>query len=145
MAMIQCAWAMKQLGEGWGVSFVCDEHEEHSPLTAKAFQNLKGTNPNAAEYMGTFSSIDEKKCAAIQAADASVFEVRRALHFALKQWPGQIRSQFQALADAKAMFLITHSNKEQLLHIVANHKPGEPFKLDSLMDREFTENIKFTL
>ena len=43
------------------------------------------------------------------------------------------------------MFLITHSNKEQLLHIVANHKPGEPFKLDSLMDREFSEDIKFTL
>jgi hypothetical protein len=28
-AMIQCAWAMKKLGTGECVSFVCDEHEQY--------------------------------------------------------------------------------------------------------------------
>ena len=45
---------MKELGDGgtgYGVSFVCDEHEQHSPLAQEAFQNLKVTNPNAAQYM----------------------------------------------------------------------------------------------
>jgi hypothetical protein len=143
LAMVQCAWAMKQLGDGWFACFVCDEHEEYSPLALQAFENLKNTNLQAAEYMGTFSSKDEKKCVPLQAADAAAFEVRRALHLALKQWPGQLRTQFNSLAEAKVMFLITHSNKEQLLYIVANHKPGEPFKLDSLMDSQYGENIRF--
>src|SRR6266853_732634 len=82
-------------------------------LAQEAFQNLKVTNPNAAQYMTTFSSADEKKCAPLQAADAGVFEVRRALNLALKKWDGELRSQFNLLADGKAMFLITHSNKEQ--------------------------------
>jgi hypothetical protein len=34
----------------------------------------------------------EKKCAPLQAADAGVFEVRRALNLALKKWDGQLRS-----------------------------------------------------
>lgn len=147
-AMIQCAWAMKELGDGgtgYGVSFVCDEDEEHSPLASEAYRNLKKTNPNAAEYMGTFSSIDEKKCTPVQAADAVVYEIRRALNLALKQWPGQLRKQFDLLADASAMFLITHSNKEQLLHIVSTHTPGEPFQLDSFMDMHLDENIKLTI
>lgn len=144
-AMINCAWAMKELGDGgtgYGVLFVCDEHEEHSALAQEAFKNLKEKNPNAAKYMGTFSSADEKKCVPLQAADAAVFEVRRALNLALKQWPGQLRAQFNLLADASAMFLITHSTKDQLLHLVANHKPGEPFHLDGLMDLQLSENIK---
>lgn len=144
MAMIQCAWAMKQLGEGWLVSFVCDNHETYSPLAGEAYWYLKNANPHAAEYMGSFSSKDEKGCAALQAADAAVFEVRRALHLALKQWPGELRSQFNVLAEAKSMFLITHSNKEQLQYIVANHKPGEPFNLDSLMDTQYGEDIRFS-
>ena len=50
-AMINCAWAMKELGDGgagYGVSFVCDEHEEHSPLAGQVYRALKETNPNAA-------------------------------------------------------------------------------------------------
>ena len=147
-AMINCAWAMKEIGDGgtgYGVSFVCDEHEQHSPLAQEAFQNLKVTNPNAAQYMTTFSSADEKKCAPLQAADAGVFEVRRALNLALKKWDGELRSQFNVLADGKAMFPITHSTKEQLEHLVANHKPGEPFKLHSLMDMQLGENIRFEI
>jgi hypothetical protein len=147
-AMIQCAWAMKELGDGgtgYGVSFICDEDEEHSRLAGEAFQNLKATNPNAAQFMTTFSSADEKKCAPLQAADAGVFEVRRALNLALKHWEGNLRSQFSLLADASAMFLITHSNKEQLEHLVANHKPGEPFKLDSLMEMKLGENVKLRI
>jgi hypothetical protein len=147
-AMIQCAWAMKQLGEGGtghGVSFICDEHEEHSPLAGAAFQNLKATNPNAAQYMTTFSSADEKQCVPLQAADAGVFEVRRALNLALKHWEGSLRTQFRLLAGASAMFLITHSNREQLEHLVANHKLGEPFNLDSLMDMRLGDNIRFEI
>jgi hypothetical protein len=101
-------------------------------------------NPLAAEYMATFSTAKDTECAPLQAADAAIFEVRRALNLALKQWPGVVRKQFNLLADANVMFLITHSNKEQLLHIVETHKPGEPFRLDALMDMELNENIKFS-
>jgi len=147
-AMINCAWAMKELGDGGTghvVSFICDEHEQYSPLAQEAFRSLKATNPNAAQFMATFSSADEKKCVPLQAADAGVFEVRRALNLALKKWDGELRSQFNLLADASAMFLITHSNKEQLEHLVANHKPGEPFQLDSLMEMTLGENIKLEI
>jgi hypothetical protein len=159
-AMIQCAWAMQELERSVKinkhkkmdlspsreyVSFVCDEDTQYSPLAGEAYRNLKGTNPRASEYMATFSMAKDTHCARLQAADAAAFEVRRALNVQLKQWPGQIRKQFNTLADASVMFLITHSNKEQLLHIVQTHKPGEPFRLDALMDRELKENIKFSL
>jgi len=147
-AMINCAWAMKELGDGgptYGVSFTCDADEQHGQLAGEAFQNLKSTNPNAAQHMTTFDSADEKKCAPLQAADAGVFEVRRALNLALKQWEGKLRSQFSLLSDASAMFLIMHSTKEQLEHLVATHKPGEPFRLDSLMDMKLGDNIKLEI
>ncbi|HEY6352066.1 MAG TPA: hypothetical protein VI636_21940 [Candidatus Angelobacter sp.] len=98
-AMINCAWAMKELGNGgtaYGVPFICDEDEEHSPLAGEAFQNLKATNPNAARYMTTFSIADEKKCAPLQAADAGVFEVRRALNLALKILEGKSPKSIQS-------------------------------------------------
>ncbi|HEY4776615.1 MAG TPA: hypothetical protein VIH56_03065 [Candidatus Acidoferrales bacterium] len=154
-AMIQCAWAMKRLEEfivednltrmsdkssREYVSFVCDEHEKYSPLAHEAYRNLKETNPNAADYMATFTSGDEKKLESLQAADAAVFEVRRVLNLVFKQWPGKVRKQFNLLRGT-VMFLITHSTKDQLLHIVNTHSPGEPFKLDSLMNTEFNENI----
>jgi hypothetical protein len=41
--------------------------------------------------------------------------------------------------------LITQTTKEVLQHIAANHKPGEPFKLDEIMERQLSpENIKFS-
>jgi len=43
------------------------------------------------------------------------------------------------------MFLITHSKKEQLLHIVEAHKPGEPFNLDKLMEMQQDENIRLEI
>lgn len=147
-AMIQCAWAMKELEKSIKreyVSFVCDEDEVHSPLANEAYRNLKKTNPTAAEYMATFGTADEKKCEPLQAADAAVFEVRRALNLSLGQWKGNLRKQFNILADAKTMFLITHSNKAQLLHIVKDHKPDEPFKLDALMELQLNENIRIKI
>ncbi len=162
LAMIQCAWAMKQLeqeikrdkeklsafGPPWRdyVSFVCDEHEQYSPLANEAYRNLKNTNPNAAQYMATFTSADDKSCEVLQAADAVVFEIRRALNLVLGYYSkGALRKQFGILADPRKVFLITHANREHLLKIVANHKPGEPFKLDDIMEHEITENIRFNV
>jgi hypothetical protein len=138
LAFVASAWLMKQLGEGWGVSIVCDEHEVYSPLAPEAFRNLQSTNPQAAEYLLSFS-IDEKKCAPVQAADALVYEVRPALNFKYKV-PGlsdpTLRAQFQALAKGHTVAYIAESRKQQLEWIAANHNPGDPFKLDELMNNQ---------
>jgi hypothetical protein len=159
LAFIQCAWAMKQLDESIKidrlknlsdkpskepVSFVCDEHQEHILHADQAYRNLKQNNPSAAEYMATFSMADDKQCEPLQAADAMAFEVRRALDLSLKYWPGNLREQFTFL-QGKVMFLISYCKKDQLIHIVNTHKPGEPFKLDLLMDAQLNENIKLVL
>lgn len=144
LAMTQCAWTMKELGDGEPkhcVSFICDRDQEHSPFAEEAYNSLKQTNPNAAEYMGTFSSEDEKQSLAVQAADLAVFEIRRALNLSLKNWSGDLRKQFKALADDKIVFLVTHTNREQLEWIVKNHNSGEPFKLDELMNLQLGDNI----
>jgi hypothetical protein len=39
------------------------------------------------------------------------------------------------------MFLIQHTNREQLLYIVEHNKPGEPFDLDSIMESEEPNEI----
>ena len=162
LAMIQCAWAMKQLEQAikldkenlmaFGpsyrehVCFACDEDEEHSPLANEAYNNLKRTNPNAAQYMAAFTSGDDKALPVLQAADAVAFEIRRVLNLVLGNYSrGALRKQFNTLADPGKMFLITHTNREQLLIIVANHKPGEPFKLDEIMEKELTDNVRFTI
>jgi hypothetical protein len=54
-----------------------------------------------------------------------------------------LRAQFLDLADPGKVFLITHTTKEQLLHIVAQHGPGEPFKLDDIMEQQLPESIRF--
>src|SRR5580700_1395156 len=106
LAFVGSAWLMKQMDERWGVSFVCDEHEKYSPLAPDAFRKLKHTNPQAAEYLLSFASIDEKKCAPVQAADALVYEVRRALNTRHKI-PGladaTYREQFKALISGQAV------------------------------------------
>ena len=144
LAFVSSAWLMKQLGKGWGVSIVCDEHEIYSPLAPEAYRNLKATNPEAAEYLLPFTSIDEKKCAPVQAADAVVYEVRRALNTKHKI-PGladpAYREQFKLLTEGKVVAHIAESRKEQLMWIAANHKPGEPFKLDELMKNEIGDNV----
>lgn len=43
------------------------------------------------------------------------------------------------------MFLITHTTKEQLEWIVASHKPGDPFKLDDLMEQSFDKDIRLAV
>jgi hypothetical protein len=144
-ALIQCAWAMKQLGPGYGVSFTCDADQEHSHVVNDDYLKLKQANPIAAQYMGTFSTADEKKCEPLQAADAAVYEVRRALNISLKHWSEPLRKQFSMLSGSKAMFLITHTRREQLEYIVANHQPGEAFKLDALMDFNPEDNIKLPI
>jgi hypothetical protein len=158
-AMIQSAWAMKQLEQSLKedrlkmfsnkptrvhVSFFCDEHQEYGPLAEQAYRNLKETNPNAAEYMASFSMGDDKKYPSLQAADASAFEVRRALNLSLKNWSGILRKQFKIL-QGQVMLLIAYCDRRQLIHIVKTHKPGEPFRLDSLMDVQIEENIKLQL
>ena len=109
-----------------------------------AFRKLKHTNPQAAEYLLSFASIDEKKCAPVQAADALVYEVRRALNTRHKI-PGladaTYREQFKALISGQAVAHIAEARKEQLEWIAANHKPGEPFKLDELMNNQIGDNI----
>jgi hypothetical protein len=157
-AMIQCAWAMKQLeqeikkekenvafGGTWRdcVSFVCDEHEQYSHLANEAFRNLKLTNPNAAQYMGTFDSADDKAIQVLQAADAVAFEIRRVLNLSLGN-NSKLRTQFRDLANPGKVFLISHTTKDQLLYIVSHHAPGEPFKLDDIMDQQLPENIRFS-
>jgi hypothetical protein len=145
LAMIQCAWAMKQLGDRYWVAFVCDKDKEHTPFAGEAYSNLKETNPVAAAYMGSFDSDDDKHCEQLQAADAAVYEVRRALNLSLKMWEGELRKQFNILAAAHSMFIITHTRRDQLLHIVNTHKPGEPFKLDTLMEMHQEEDIRIIL
>jgi hypothetical protein len=106
---IQCAWAMKQLEQeikkdkenvAFGgtsrecVSFVCDEHEQYSSMASEAFRNLKLTNPNAAKYMGTFTSDDDKRVEVLQSADAVAFEIRRVLNVAFGSHSA-VRAQFR--------------------------------------------------
>ncbi len=145
LAMMSCAWAMKELGTGDAVSFIVDEHEEHSPAAPEAYRTLLEKNPNAASYMGSFDMADDKQCDVLQAADAVAFEIRRALNLALGNWKGQLRERFNILTDSGAMFLITHTKKPQLDWIVANHQPGEPFKLDSVMEMHFEKNISLRI
>lgn len=70
----------------------------------------------------------------------SRFEIRRVLNVALGMNCKVMRKQFNTLADPGKVALITWTNKEHLLKIVASHQPGEPFKLDDIMDYELTEN-----
>jgi hypothetical protein len=93
--------------------------------------------------MGAYSSEDEKACEPLQAADAVVYEIRRGLHLALGHRKGPLSKQFRVLADAGAMFLVQTTDKAHLLHIVDTHEPGEPFKLDEIMDQKFDKNMRF--
>lgn len=145
LAMIQCAWAMKQANINEGLAFVCDECEQYSSLAANAYLRLKDTNPKAAQYMASFSMDDEKRFDVLQAADAIVFEIRRLLNLTLGQWPGRVREQFRLLANAQCVHIIQHTNKNNLLKIVELHKPGEAFNLDEIMDTVFHEDIKITM
>lgn len=136
LAMVQAAWAMKELGEGEPkhcVAFVCDEDDEHAETAPIAYRALKKGNPIAAQYMGTYSIADEKGCAPLQAADAVVYEIRKALKYSLKDYETKLREQFGMFSDTRIMFYVGRTERAQLEWIAENHKPGEPFKLDPLM------------
>jgi hypothetical protein len=144
LAMAQAAWAMQELGEGKPdhcAAFVCDEDEEHAETAPIAYGALKKANPIAARYMGTYSTADEKGCAPLQAADAIVYGIRKALKYSRKDYEVKLREQFGMFADSRIMFYIGHTAREQLEWIVANHKPGEPLKIDELMKWKAEENI----
>ena len=51
-----------------------------------------------------------------------------------------VRVQLLDLAGKRKVAIISHTIKDQLLHLVSNHEPGEPFKLDELMERQLTED-----
>jgi hypothetical protein len=160
LAMVQCAWAMKQVEAAVSddkrqhfsesssrvhVSFVCDKHEEHTQDAREAFRALKAANPEAATYFATFSSEDDKDAEVLQAADAVVFELRRALNLELGMYPGALRKQFKILADPHKVALITHCNRTNLEHIVATHKPGEAFKMQDIMQMQFEDDISLAI
>lgn len=158
LAMVQCAWAMKQLEQEkrihlppWQkverdyVAFFCDQSEKYSPLAHPAYTNLRQQNPQAAEFMGSYSEGNEKQYPVLQAADAAIFEVRRALNLELGMWSGHLRKQFNLIADAGKMFLIQNIKKQNMLNIVATHSPGEPFKFDEIMDDVFPQDIRFSV
>jgi hypothetical protein len=158
--MIQCAWLMKQVeieikikkannfADGPTrryISFVCDEHEEHSKNAGDAYRNLKDTNPAAATYMASFAIMDDKDSEVLQAADAAAYEIRWVLSQSFKQRRGPLREQFNILANNRKVALITHATKEQLQHIIATNEPGKPFQLDALMDMQLNENISISI
>jgi|HubBroStandDraft_6_1064221.scaffolds.fasta_scaffold172884_2 hypothetical protein len=97
-AMVQCAWAMKQVDPNYATSFICDADQEHAAVVAPEYIKLKEKNPKAAEYMWSFTTEDEKRCEPLQAADAAVYEIRRALNISLKHWQGQLRKQFSQIS-----------------------------------------------
>lgn len=147
-AMIEAAFAMKTIKAGDSVAFVCDEDEEHSPIAHDVYLAVKKKNPNAAQHMGSFSSASDHFCEPLQAADAAVYEVRRALHTSLGKWKNlfkqdSLRWQFRKLAERKRVWLIQYADRKFLEEVVKENAPGEPLNLDHFLEQEFSEDIKF--
>jgi hypothetical protein len=145
LAMVQCAWVMKQLKKHDRVCFFSDESERYSPLAEPAYRKLKDSNPEAEKYMATYSEGNEKDYDGLQAADACIYEMRRVLGITRGEWPGPARKQFYMLREAHRIGIIRTAEKDNLLNIVAMHKPGEPFRLDAIMEDVFHENVEFNL
>jgi hypothetical protein len=156
LAIIQCAWMMKDLEKSeiaeakFGqrvernyISFVRDDHPTYARLADARYSNLTNNNPEAAKYMTSHTIADDKKVFVLQAADAAIYEIRRALHIAHKQRQEPIRGQFQLFRDSARMAIIQTATKQNLLNTVTLHKPGEPFNLSDIMENEFQENIHF--
>ena len=143
LAMIQAAWVMKQFCKGKRnhcVSYICDQDEEHSALAPSAYRDLVKKNPQAARYMCSYSMEDEKTCSPVQAADAVIYEIRKVLKYSKGEFETKLRSQFQMLADRRMILYVGYTELQQLEWIVANHKPGQPFKLDMLMKLQIKED-----
>jgi hypothetical protein len=156
LAMIQCAWMMKALQKDLSetspfgtrvkrphVSFVCDEHEKHSPLANVAYLELKRSNPEAEQYMASYSYADEKLFPVLQAADAIVYTVRRSSKAAKGLWAGDYPPEFKLLAQGHRMGLIQQAEKTNFENIIKLQKPGQPYDLSDIMEQVFNEDIKF--
>jgi hypothetical protein len=147
-AMIEAAFAMKTINTGDCVAFVCDEDEEHSPIAHDVYREVKRKNPNAARYMGTFSTASDHMCEPLQAADAAIYEVRRGLHVSLGRWRESLkwghttRWQFKKLGDAHRLWMIQYADKNFLQEVVRENMPGEPLNLDHFLTQEFPEDVK---
>jgi hypothetical protein len=148
-AMIEAAFAMKSINTGDHVAFVCDEDEKHSPIAHDVYREVRKKNPNAAKYMGSFSSASDHFCEPLQAADAALYEVRRVLHATLGKWKESlkrntnIRWQFRKLADRKMVWLIQYADRKYLEAVVKENTPGEPLNLDHFLEQEFNEDITY--
>ena len=142
LAMIVCAACARKLREEdhppkhpndyHRVSFVCDESEQYSTLAGEAYKHLKNQNPAAEKYMATRTDADEKDLCPLQAADAIVYEIRRALQISIGMKGGPSREQFGILRPR--IGVIFNATEENLRNIVSRNKPGEPIDLDAIMD-----------
>jgi hypothetical protein len=143
-AMIQGAFTMKQLSQRGtvdAIAFVCDSHEKYSPLAKIAYDEIKTKNPKSAQYMGPFDSDDDMRCDPLQAADAAVYEIRRALNTYLGQWRGSSRWQFRKLADVHRVWLVQYADKRYLEDVVKENTPGQPLDLDHWLKQEFDKDV----
>jgi hypothetical protein len=147
--MFEAAFAVKQIQTGDHIAFICDEDEEHSPIAHDVYRELQKKNPKSAKYMGSFSTASDHICEPLQAADAAVYEVRRALHASLGKWKESlkwntnIRWQFRKLADSHMIWLIQYADKKFLQEVVKVNTPGEPLNLDHFLEQEFNEDITY--
>lgn len=153
LAMVQCAWMLKQVEKAhmeeaeFGartqreyISFVRDEHPRYQSLAQERYLKLKESTPEAGKYFGSHTTADDKTTCVLQAADATVFEIRRVLHIAHKQRREPIRGQFQIFRGRMA--IIQSCIKQNLLNTVKLHKPGDSFNLSDIMETEFTEDVR---
>jgi len=66
-------------------------YEKHSPIACDVYHELKKKNPNADRYLGSFGTTSDHTCEPLQAADAAIYEVRRALHTSLGKWKESLK------------------------------------------------------
>jgi hypothetical protein len=145
-SMIEAADVMKRTKRDY-VAFVCDEDQEHSPIAKDVYDELKKKNPNAAKYMGSFTSLSDLRSGSLQAADALVYEVRRSLGTVLGRWKQSlkwnsgVRWQMKQLIDYKMIWMVAYADKKHLEAIVNENKPGEPLDLDHWLEQEINEDV----
>jgi len=148
-AMIEAAFATKKVGQGDAVAIICDKDEEHSKDAQDVYSAVKEKNPNAARHMGAFDMQEDKSCHPLQAADACVYEIRRALHVSLGRWKNSphfdkgLRWQFKKIDTKKRWWLIQYADRRYLEAVVKENTPGRPLDLDHFMEQEFDKDVSF--
>ena len=139
---------MKTINTGDSAAFVCDQDEEHSPIAGDVYREVREKNPKSARYMGSFSTTSDHLCEPLQAADAAIYEVRRALHTSLGKWKdlkwdNALRWQFKKLRDLKRVWMIQYADKKYLEAVVEENTPGQPLNLDHFLEQEVLEEVTF--